>query len=259
MGTELGRRGVDTRGPLFSAAALLDGRGRALVRALHREYVEAGAEVVTACTFRTTRRAAGPRWRELLDAAVAAARDSGARVAGSMAPLEDCYRPELRPPPEIARREYAELAEALAGGCDLLLVETVASAEEGLATLEAAAATGLPVWVAAQAGPRGTMLDGSDLRVFFAAAAQRGARALLVNCTPCDGIDAVLDAAAPHGLPFGAYANAGEIDPASGWQGQGTVSPERYAERARAWIARGASIVGGCCGTGPDHVRRLAR
>src|SRR5207302_5786484 len=56
LGTELGRHGVATRGALFSAAALLDERGRAALREVHRGYVEAGAQVLTAATFRTSRR-----------------------------------------------------------------------------------------------------------------------------------------------------------------------------------------------------------
>ncbi|HMC35870.1 MAG TPA: homocysteine S-methyltransferase family protein, partial [Myxococcales bacterium] len=96
-GTELGRRGVDTRGALFSAAALLSEEGIAALRAVHAAYVQAGAQVITANTFRTNPRKAGGRWRELTRLAVRIARESGAKVAGSIAPVEDCYRPDLRP------------------------------------------------------------------------------------------------------------------------------------------------------------------
>src|SRR4051812_6239209 len=144
-GTELGRRGVDTRTRLFSAAALLDDRGIEALRAVHDEYARAGAQVITANTFRTNPRKAGVRWRELTGLAVRIARASGALVAGSMAPVEDCYRPDLRPAPDVALREHREMARALADeGCDLLLVETVAAADEGLAAVRAAVETGLP-------------------------------------------------------------------------------------------------------------------
>src|SRR5438128_1653680 len=97
-GTELGRRGVDTRTALFSTAALLDEKGRQTLREVHRGYVAAGAQVITANTFRTNPRKAGPRWRELTESAVRIALESGAQaVAGSMAPAADCYLPELRP------------------------------------------------------------------------------------------------------------------------------------------------------------------
>lgn len=270
-GTELARRGVATRGPLFSAAALLDATGRDELRAVHREYLAAGAEVITAATFRTSARAARRaglegRWTELSELAVAqarAARDEtskGALVAGSLAPLEDCYRPDLRPPPEVARLEHAQHATVLReAGCDLLLVETVAAADEGLAALEAALSTGLPAWVSVQVSPRGALLDGSALEPFLHAAALAGAQAALVNCVPPDGVELALGALARCGLPFGAYAHLGEIDPASGWSEAPELSPEEYAGRARSWREAGALILGGCCGTTAQHVAELTR
>src|SRR3989475_10933259 len=111
-GTELGRRGVDTRGALFSAAALLSEEGIAALRAVHAAYVQAGAQVITANTFRTNPRKAGARWREWTELAVGVARQSGAAVAGSMAPVEDCYRPDLRPSTEVALDEHRALAGA---------------------------------------------------------------------------------------------------------------------------------------------------
>jgi S-methylmethionine-dependent homocysteine/selenocysteine methylase len=267
LGTELGRRGVDTRSRLFSAAALLDQAGRRALRAIHAEYVAAGADVLTAATFRTNRRALaaaglGSQFPELARVAVSEARAAipagrMVRVAAAMAPLEDCYRPDLRPPPGVARAEHEEHARAL-GAADLLLVETVAAADEGLAAVAAARATGLPVWVAAMATPRATLLDGSDLAAFFRAAVSEGASAVLVNCTPCDGIDFALGAAASAGVRFGAYAHMGPLDPAVPWPAQPVLSPEEYAERALRWVRRGASVVGGCCGTSPAHVRALA-
>lgn len=258
-GTELGRRGVDTRTGLFSAAALLDERGLACLRQVHRDYVAAGAQVVTANTFRTNPRKVGPRWRELTQLAVRAARESGASaVAGSMAPVEDCYLPELRP--ANAYPEHLEMARALAAaGCDLLLVETVAAADEGLAAVKAAAETGLPVWVAAMAMPGGAMKSGDDLRLFFQAARASGAAAALINCVPCQGVDLALDAARDSGLPFGGYAHMGEVDPDSGWPVTPVLTPAGYAARAARWIERGALIVGGCCGTTPDHIATLAK
>src|SRR5207237_10801128 len=101
-GTELGRRGVDTRGSLFSAAALLSEQGIAALRAVHAAYVQAGAQVITANTFRTNPRKAGGRWRELTRLAVRIARERGAKVAGSIVPVEECYQMDLRPSPQLA-------------------------------------------------------------------------------------------------------------------------------------------------------------
>ena len=179
-----------------------------------------------------------------LGSEVSIALDEGAghsRVAGSMAPIEDCYRPERRPAPEVAEKIHAAHAAVLKeAGCELLLVETVAAADEGLAAVRAARATGLPVWVSAMALPGGRMLSGDDLRAFFAQARDLGASAALINCVPCDGVDGALEAAASSGLPFGAYAHMGEIDEASGWPSTPVLAPDDYASRAARWVERGA-------------------
>ncbi len=284
LGVSLAARGIDTRGPLFSSCALLDARGLAALEQVHREFARAGAEVLTTATFRTSRRSlqrAGlaDRFDELVQAAVRAARagaaaagETGAsgdgrraarvRIAGSLAPLEDCYAPRRSPPEARAFAEHQEHARALAAaGCDLLLVETICSAREGLAAVRAAASTGLAVWASAQLSPRGALPDGSPAAAFFLDARAAGAEALLINCTPCDGIDAALPtlrlAAARAGAAFGVYPQLGEIDPRSGWASGPVLPPSLFAARARRWLEAGASILGGCCGAGPDAIAAL--
>ena len=121
MGTELARRGVDTPAPGWSTYALESHPH--VVAAIHRDYAAAGATVHTANTFRTKRRQFPGDWEKRARLAVRICRESvpaGHRVAGSLAPLEDCYRPDLSPPPETCRAEHRELAEVLAdAGCDL--------------------------------------------------------------------------------------------------------------------------------------------
>ena len=258
MGTELGRRGVDTRGKLFSAEALLDPQGRRLIAKIHQEHVEAGAQVVTANTFRTNPRKAGAQWRELTEAAVKLAQDAGVLVAGSMAPVEDCYLPDLSPPE--AFEEHRQFAKALVeAGCDLLLVETVASAEEGLSAIMAAEDAGLPFWVSCMAMPDGTMRDGTSLASFARTVHHSKAAAMLINCTPSVGVDRALETLRESELPFGAYANMGDVDPNSGWPPTPILSPGEYAARVRSWLDRGATIAGGCCGTTPAHIAALAK
>src|SRR6266850_6428831 len=131
-GTELGRRGVDTRGRLFSGQALLEPKGIEALRAVHRDYAQAGAQVITANTFRTNPRKAGPRWRELTGLAVRIARETDAVVAGvdgagrGLLPSRPASVPGGR-----AARAPGDGAGAGEAGCDLLLVETVAAADEG--------------------------------------------------------------------------------------------------------------------------------
>lgn len=256
VGTELAARGVDTPPPLWSACAI--DHAPAILAAIHRDYAAAGATVHTACTFRTKRRQAGAAWERLTIEAVAIARaavPSGHRVAGSIAPLEDCYRPDLSP--NEARAEHRELARALAGaGVDLLLCETFPHIGEALVALEEAVATGLPAWVSFTAGPDGDLLTLRDLESGAREAARRGASAVLVNCTAATRILPFVERLAPAGVPFGVYANAGAPAEGLGWSAAADV--ERYADLAMSWAAAGASILGGCCGTGPLHLRAIA-
>ncbi|MCC6553059.1 MAG: homocysteine S-methyltransferase family protein, partial [Polyangiaceae bacterium] len=167
MGTELAARGVATPPPLWSAAALVDDgggdhpRGQDVVRAIHRDYARAGARVHTASTFRTRRRQAGARWEELTARAVALAREAagpGDLVAGSLAPIEDCYRPDRSP--ADPRPEHREMARALAAaGVDLILCETFPHVGEALVAVEEAVATGVPAWVSLTAGPAADLLS----------------------------------------------------------------------------------------------------
>lgn len=258
IGTELFARGVPTPPPLWSAHALDVAPDR--VAQLHREYAAAGATVHTANTFRTKRRSAGPRWESLARRAVALARaavPAGHRVAGSIAPLEDCYEPWRSPAEPLA--EHRELADVLAdAGCDLLLCETFPHVGEALAAVDAAVATGLPTWVAFTAGPGADLLAPAQVREGARAAIDRGAAAVLANCIPAARTLPYVEALAGLGVPFGAYANAGEPAEGLGWIAS-LDGPARYAEHADTWVRAGATLVGSCCGTGPATVAELAR
>jgi len=258
MGTELAARGVATPLPAWSAAALR--QAPEVVAAIHRDYAAAGAEVHTAATFRTRARNVGAEWEELARRAVDLARKNvppGARVAGSLAPLGDCYRPEESPPDP--RPEHRALARVLAdAGAGLILCETFPHVGEGLIAVEEAAATGLETWAAFTAGPEANLLTPEEMGRAAREAVRRGARAVLVNCVPAAKTLPFVERLAGVGVPFGAYANAGSPDDAIGWK-PAPFAAERYADLAASWIAAGATIVGGCCGTGPAHVRELAR
>jgi S-methylmethionine-dependent homocysteine/selenocysteine methylase len=259
MGTELARRGVPIPGPGWSAHAL--DTAADVVAAIHRDYVAAGATVHTANTFRTKRRALGARWEALARQAVELARGSvrsGQRVAGSIAPLEDCYRPAASPG-EASRPEHAELARVLAdAGVDVLLCETFPNAVEAVVAVSEAARTGVETWVALTAGPDGSLMTPADMREVARRCVDAGARAVLVNCTPASRTLAYVEALAAVGAPFGAYANAGNAADGIGWEADVERGAARYAGLARRWIDAGATIVGGCCGTGPAHIAALS-
>lgn len=258
MGTRLGERGVPLPAPAWSAHALRVAPD--VVRDVHREYAAAGAVVHTANTFRTREADVGRDWAELATLAVRLAREAvpaDHRVAGSIAPVEDCYRPALSP--ADPRPHHRALARTLAGaGVDLLICETFPHVGEALVAVEEAVATGVETWLALTAGPTADLLTPEELREGALAAVERGASAVLVNCVPADRTLGFLEGLARAGVPFGAYANAGAPDDGIGW-GAGADGAERYARLALRWVDAGATLVGGCCGTGPEHVAALRR
>jgi S-methylmethionine-dependent homocysteine/selenocysteine methylase len=285
-GTELQRRGVDTSLPLWSARALLEAPD--VLRAIHVDYAAAGADIITTNTFRTHRRTLaraglGEHARALTVLAVKIAREAVQQadreifVAGSMSPLEDCYSPRLVPPDGELWIEHAEIARDLAqAGCDLLLVETMNTIREAVIATRCAATTGLPVCVSFVAGLNGlppdqvselgavevlarvTLLSGESITEAVHAVQRWRPAAILINCVPLAYIDRAFDElrTAYHG-PIGLYANVGHADDQVGWTLTDDVQPAAYAQHAQQWLQQGAAIIGGCCGTSPDHIAAL--
>jgi S-methylmethionine-dependent homocysteine/selenocysteine methylase len=171
--------------------------------------------------------------------------------------LEDCYRPDLSP--QEARPEHRELCRALAAaGVDLLLCETFPHVGEALVAVEEAVATGLPTWASFTAGPGADLLSPGEVERGAREAISRGASAVLVNCVPAARTLEYLERLCNLGAPFGAYANAGSPEEGLGWGASESEAAQLYLEFARSWVNAGASIVGGCCGTGPAHIAALA-
>ncbi len=262
IGTQLQALGWDLPAPAWSARVVDE--GPEVLAGLHRAYAQAGARVHTACTFRTTPRGVGPGWRRQMWRAVAIARDAVPRehrIAGSLAPLEDCYEPWRSP--DAASSEHRILADGLAeAGVDLILCETFANLPEAQAALRAGRETGLPTWVALTAGPNAGLLCPERLARGLVEAADGGAAAVFINCISAGrtlpyviAARKALCAAGFAKLPLGVYANGGVVGEQFGWSAEGEVA--NYLAVARTWAERGVSMFGGCCGTGPDHIRVL--
>ena len=255
-----------------------------LVRAIHASYLAAGADVISTNTFQLSRRGFAQhfkdlqhmrhigapdletRWADLLRAGVRLAQEArqaaglgeAVAVAGAMTTLEWCFRPDLAPSGQVAESEYAEIAEVFAeAGCDLLLVETVNSVREAVAAARAARGVGLPYWIAFVPNEAGDLFSGETLAEACAALAPLRPDALLVNCAPPADVQAGLGALAKHSrVPVGAYPHIGRFDPPE-WLFTDEYPPTRYLELARGWAAIGARVVGGCCGTTPEHIAAL--
>ncbi|CAN5246917.1 hypothetical protein BH09MYX1_BH09MYX1_51290 [soil metagenome] len=201
-------------------------------------------------TFRTRARTVGPNWDKLAQRAVAIARTAQPEVLlGSIGPLFDCYRPDLSPG-EGAREEHRALAELLAPHVDGFVCEAFPEAVEAIVAVDACVRTGLPTWLALTAGPSGDLMTPTMMGETARRAVASGATAVLVNCVAATRTLPYVEALAGCGVTIGAYANAAE------WNGP-KVGPDDYAALAARWAEAGAEIVGACCGTGPEWIRKL--
>lgn len=275
-GTELQRKGFDTRLPLWSARALLD--APETVQEIHEEYIGAGANVITTNSFRTNRRVAeraglpdgsAEELTRLSVQIAQRARQASGRVdvlvAGSDAPVEDCYEPDLVPTEEELYREHAEhlrwLAEA---GSDFLLIETMNTLREAQAACKAASELHLPYMVSLVTTPDGDrILSGESLEDAIRVLHSFQPTGILINCSaPRSVLSGTSILAAVHDeleadWKFGGYPNSGEPDPVLGWEFVHTVPVHEFTESARRMIALGATVVGSCCGTTPEYTREL--
>jgi S-methylmethionine-dependent homocysteine/selenocysteine methylase len=268
-GSELIRRGVASAGKLWGVGALIEAPQE--VRRLHRDYAAAGAEALTAATFRVapfSLRRAGleDRAGQLATLAVRLAREGAADagrdvvVFASQTTLEDCYRPDLVPDDATLRREHGATSALLAAaGADALLLETFNTVREARIAVDAAVATGLPVIACFTCVSGSRVLSGEEASAAATAVTVPGVAAAGPNCTavghmlPALG---VMAEATP--LPLVAYANNAWFDEDARWFTADPVSPSRYGFCSLAWVASGARLVGGCCGTGPEHISAVA-
>lgn len=268
LGTELERRGVPTPAPRWSAAALQSHPD--VVGEIHRGYVAAGARLLTANTFRVNPVALGGAVREgpaLAAAAVELARRAaehaaGARclVAASVGPLADCYLPERVPDEATLRRAHAEAAGWLAGAQpDLAWIETINTIREARAVCEAVRSVGLPLAISFVTGEDGALLSGEPLAEAVAAVEPFDPLAIGLNCGPPSGLGVTLRRLRTlTDRPLAVYGHINNLRALPGWSLVEHSSPAAYAIQAESWVAAGATIVGGCCGTTPAHIAAVA-
>lgn len=277
MGRELGFRGVEVPDSIWSAWSLVVAPDT--VREVHADYIAAGADVITTntyCTLRThlERADVADRFEELNRLAgqlAVEARDTADRpalVAGSLAPLFESYRPDLVLPTAELEPIYREQAEILADYVDLFICETMSKSDEAVAAARAAASTGKPVWVSFNLHSElpGHLRSGESIADVTDALDGVPVSGFLANCCMPELIDAGMHALVATGAPnVGGYANTfyptpddWTIDESTGERLRADLDPPAYLEFVESWLAKGATVVGGCCGTRPAHIRLIA-
>lgn len=279
-GMELLRRSKDKTPRLWSAQYLLSEPD--LVRAVHRDYIEAGARVITINTYSASytrmdmvgEAARVPMLQQRACELALAARDDagsrgdGVRIAGCLPPLNGSYRPDRVRDFDTNRAEYERLAALQLPHVDLFLCETLSSAEEARAAVSAVAPLGKPVWVAFTLQDDGPALrSGESVGQAVQALRGMGVAAVLANCCPPESITAAMPDLVGQGLPAGGYANGFTQIPKAFMPGKTRLTlssrqdldPTAYAEHAMRWWEAGAQLLGGCCEVGPDHIACLQR
>jgi methionine synthase I (cobalamin-dependent)/5,10-methylenetetrahydrofolate reductase len=247
-----------------------------LILSIHEEYLQAGAEILETNTFganrfRLARHGLGGKVAEINAAGVRLARQavehlkdkqaSEAWVAGSVGPLGVRLEPLGKTGLDEAQAAFAEQIRALTeAGVDLIVIETMPALNEAHEALKAARETApdLPVLVMVTVDDEGNCLDGSSPAQAAALLTEWGAGAIGVNCStgPATVLTAIEAMRAATTLPLAAMPNAGMPRAVEG-RNIYLCSPEYMASFARKAIAAGAQIVGGCCGTTPNHIRAM--
>ena len=284
MGRELARRGAPFRQPEWSALALME--APETVSQVHQAYVRSGARVITTNSYALVPfhigaerfAAQGEALAALagkLARTVAGQADAGVRVAGSLPPLFGSYRPDLFEPARVSELA-GPLIRGLAPHVDIWLAETMSLIAEPLALRALLPRDGKPFWVSftledETPGKEPTLRSGERVADAVDALAAAGVDALLFNCCQPEVIEAALRVAADRlqsqgfsHIRLGAYANAFPPQPKEATANDGLdkiradLGPLDYLDWAECWREQGATLIGGCCGIGPEHIQALS-
>jgi len=277
IGTEMCRRGLTWEGHKVESEP-------DAIRSIHADYILAGADILSTNTFQLAKRSFLNHFADLehmrhigaqhletcaaglirdavqlaLEARRRSSRPAEVAVAGAMTTLEWCFRPDLAPEENAMRAEYREIiSDFKAAGVDLMLFETVNRWQEAKVALEAARELDIPAWVSFVPDWRARLLSGESVAQMVCQLEPLAPDAILFNCAPPADCTLALRELAKHSKrPFGAYAHIGRFDPPD-WMFTDEYPPQKYLEAATEWVAAGAQLIGGCCGTTPDHIRLL--
>ena len=276
-GTDIQRRGVPMSSSTWCAEANVS--HPEVVRAVHEDYIRAGADVIIANTFATSAllfNALG-RDSEMLEidrAAVAiakaAAKGHHVAVAGSMstmrpvAPGSDRTLKQREWPEAQARALFQRKADNLAAaGADFIMMEMMRDQDYSVWASEAAMATGLPVWIGISVERHGSRLTGfgrEDQSLDDVARVLSGLKPEVISImhTSPNDTDEAIDILRRHWKgPIGAYPESGYFKMPE-WTFVDIIPPEQLVKRSRTWKRQGVTAFGGCCGLGPEHIKALS-
>lgn len=278
IGQELVKRLGEAPTPLWSTSVMLEDPD--LVADVHLDYFKVGAEIATLNTYavlrdRLSNNGISEKFEALHKAAqqlAAKARDAhgSGKIASALGPLGASYRPELMPSVDEAAKQYAEIVALHDDFVDLHLLETVSGVRHAEGILAGCKAATKPVWLALSVSDDEptTLRSGEDLSDVKPLIDTYKPAAVLINCSTPEAVTAALPIVTSLGVPFGAYANGftkisdgflTENPTVDALSARKDLNPNAYADFVQKWVDLGATIIGGCCEVGPDHIAELKR
>ena len=283
-GVEIRRRGYEVpyfTESIWSAQSLID--NPEIVEQIHYDYINAGAEYITINNYSLTqpilsRAKIENRLTELtclsIDLAINAKKRSkkDVKIIGSLPPLETSYRSDLVINKSDMLDKYRVIATILKNKVDVILCETMSSSIEAKTAVQAALETNSETWVSwtLQGSRANTLPSGESIEQAFNELKNIEPDAYLLNCCGANFVtDGMKILKNLTDKPIGGYANSSLVesinnttlvdsDPRMSQQNNSTPLNEwEYAKETYKWIENGANIIGGCCGTSPNHIKEL--
>ncbi len=278
LGRELESVGAPFRQPEWSALSLMEAPD--LVAQVHQHFVDAGAKIITTNTYALVPFHIGQKQfdeqafllaERAASIASTVAKKSDVSVAGCIPPAFGSYKPELFCAEKLASI-LLPLIEAQAPYIDFWLVETISSVEEAIAVTSLIKQhSSKPIWLSYSLSNRHdfttpvTLRSSEPLNAILPTLGNLDA--VLFNCSQPEEMEAAIAFTHSHNahIPIGVYANSfsEHVRKHDANEMLSTlredVTPEKYLAYARTWVNAGASIVGGCCGIGPAHIKALAQ
>ena len=280
LGRELRFRGVTIPETIWSAGSLISDPD--IVRQIHIDYINAGADIITTNTYGVIRNDLAKeqiedRFTELNILACKLAREAREKserkilIAGALPPLRGSYRSDLVGPFDEIFPLYLEQAQILAPYVDILLCETMSSGLEGFAAAKAACSTGKSVWVSwtLHEDRSGNLRSGELAEEAVKSLAGLEVSGYLANCCAPESVTQFLSQLSRAGVKWaGGYANTfapvpedWTLDGSNATDGllplRSELDPDNYCLHVADWLLKGANVVGGCCGTRPAHTAAM--
>ena len=281
LGQEINKRSTqETSHPLWSVKVMHD--EPEIVISAHKDFLLAGAKVIglnnyTASITRLSRHGFGDKFEETHQLAIqlmnTAITESGLaretiNIAGCLPPLAASYVSSAALDYQQSYDEFCQLIEVQSEAVDLFLVETMSNITEAKAAIAALKQYHKQTYIGLTLSDdlSNTLRSGEALEQAIERFSDDNIDALMVNCSCPEAIDKAMPVLQASGLRYGAYANGftsiENLAPGTtvdGLQARIDLDPKKYAEHVMGWLDMGATIIGGCCEIGPEHIKYLSQ